>query len=308
MPHISILTPTYNRATLLPGVFRSLQRQTCKDFEWIVVDDGSTDNTAAVVSGLHPDTFDIRYFHKENGGKHTAVNYGVREARGSLTLILDSDDVLPPTAVATILQMGAAAEERDHATKPIGGVCGYMAHRGGLIIGQPMISKVCDEFALRYHYGVHGDMCEVFLTKVLREFPFPEIEGEKFCPELLVWNRIAAKYALRVFPKVIYYRDYLDGGLTDNIVRVRMQSAVASCMTYAEQLSYDIPFLAKVRAAMNYWRFRLCVRKGKEVPGLSAAWLWAAPLGWIMHLRDIFKLKTGDESAAGHNVIANRWG
>ena len=84
MAELTVLTPTYNRAALLPRLFESLCRQTCKDFEWIVVDDGSTDETEAVVRSVGREAaFPVRYLRKENGGKHTAVNLGVREAEGS---------------------------------------------------------------------------------------------------------------------------------------------------------------------------------------------------------------------------------
>lgn len=286
---VTILTPTHNRASLLPRLYESLCRQTCMDFEWLVVDDGSTDKTRMLVQGMAlKATFPIRYFYKDNGGKHTAVNYGVEEAKGELIFILDSDDELPPTAMVDICDAWSKAKrmESDNS-KLIGGVCGYMAHRKGIVIGKPMIETVCDEIMLRNHYKVMGDMCEVFRTEVLRQFPFPEIGGERFCPESLVWNRIAQHYQLYVFPKVVYLRDYLDNGLTANIVRIRMLSPIATMMTYGEMLGYGIPVREKVRAAINYWRFRCCARKGTEeaIP-VSWRWMWTRPLGWLMHLRD----------------------
>ena len=133
---------------------------------------------------------------------------------------------------------------------------------------------------------------------MLREIPFPDIEGEKFVPEALVWNRIACKYKLRVFHEVVYYRDYLDGGLTDKIVRIRMTSPIASMMTYAELNSYDIPFMSKVKAATNYWRFRCCLGPSQpppvweaSVPKLKWWWNWVMPIGKFMHILDVHKGK-----------------
>ena len=90
-------------------------------------------------------------------------------------------------------------------------------------------------------------MREVFRTSVLREFPYPEIAGEKFCPEDLTLFRIASKYKLRLIPKVIYLADYLPGGLTANIIRIRMQSPVASMMCYAELNQQEIPFIYRLK-------------------------------------------------------------
>lgn len=324
-PLITVLTPAYNRAKLLPRLYQSLCAQTCPDFEWIVVDDGSTDETFKMFSAgegfmpslkkcstdentwlghfnrfLSPDNGGstrgvgtrpspaLVYIRKENGGKHTAVNRGVQEARGELTLILDSDDELPPKAVETIKVAWRQCRGR---LKTLGGLCGYMAHRNGEVIGKPMISVCCDELSLRYYYHVAGDMCEVFRTEVLREFPFPEIKGERFCPEALVWNRIAQKYRLYIYPYIIYLRDYLDGGLTDNIVRIRMCSPCASMMTYADLTTYHVPLMVKVKAAINYWRFWYCRREDTIVPSIARRWWWLKPLGWGIHRRDKGKLK-----------------
>lgn len=130
-------------------------------------------------------------------------------------------------------------------------------------------------------------MLEVFKTSVLREFSFPEINGEKFCPEALVWNRIAVKYKLYCFNKVVYYRDYLEGGLTDKIIKIRMKSPVATCMTYAEMLDYDIPWLHKVKAAINYWRFWCCVQTvPPQVPRVKCCWQIFRLMGYLMHIKD----------------------
>lgn len=281
---ITIFTPTYNRAHLLPALYESLKQQTLKQFEWLVVDDGSRDNTAQVVADFQKDDcgFAIRYIAKPNGGKHTAINLGAREANGQLFLILDSDDSLPRDAVATIL------EEYDKVkdTPWIGGVCGLMAHHNGERIGSGLPHDVMDidEISLRHRWHVTGDLLEVFTTEVMREFPFPEIEGERFCPEQLVWFRIAQKYKLHCFNKVIYLRDYLEGGLTDHIVKIRMESPVASCMTYSEMLNYDIPLMQKVKAAINYWRFY----QHPRCHGVKVAWCWhlLRPLGLAMQMRD----------------------
>ena len=288
---ITVFTPAYNRAHLLTRLYESLCKQTYKDFEWVIVDDGSTDETKELSQTLaerEGTFFPLRYFYQENGGKHRAINHGVREAQGELFLILDSDDTLPPNALERI----AFYYQQIKDDSAFGGVCGYMAHHNGTVIGKGCDIPVLDtnSIELRYKYHVEGDMLEVFRTSVLKEIPFPETKGEKFVPEVLVWNRIACKYKLRVFHEVVYNRDYLDGGLTDKIVKIRMNSPVASMMTYAELNSYDIPFLSKVKAAINYWRFRFC-SDAAEKPRLAWWWNWTAPFGYFMHLNDLRQLR-----------------
>lgn len=283
---VTVFTPTYNRAAYLLKVFESLLQQTFKDFEWVIVDDGSIDDTSVIIDNLqltNDKFFPIRYFYQKNGGKHRAINRGVKEAKGELFLILDSDDVLPPNSLERIDFYYQQIKDDNS----FGGVCGYMAHHDGTVIGKGCDIDVLDtnSIDLRYKYHVEGDMLEVFRTSVLKEIPFPEISKEKFVPEALVWNRIARKYKLRVFHEVVYFRDYLEGGLTDKIVKIRMNSPIASMMTYAEMTEFNIPFFAKVKAAINYWRFRFC-SDAKEKPQIEWWWFWTAPLGWMMHLRD----------------------
>lgn len=285
---ITVFTPTYNRAHLLPRLFESLQRQTFQDFEWLIVDDGSTDGTENLPFFKEEhEGFPIRYIRQENGGKHRAINRGIKEAKGELFLILDSDDSLPEVSLERI----AFYYQQIKDNFSFGGVCGYMAHHDGTVIGHGNDALLLDvnTLELRYKYHVQGDMCEVFRTSVLKEFSFPEIDRERFCPEALVWNRIAQKYRLHVFHEVVYFRDYLDGGLSDKIVRIRMESPVASMMTYAEMLGYDIPLREKVKSAINYWRFRLC-SKAQDKPQIPWYWHWTRPLGWLMHWRDGKKL------------------
>ena len=289
---ITVFTPTYNRARLLPRLYESLCKQTYRDFEWLIVDDGSVDDTHDVVESFINGNdnengnynFPIRYFYQENGGKHRAINHGVREADGELFLILDSDDSIPEKSLELIAKFYTQIKGDDS----YGGVCGYMAHHDGTIIGRGNEEDILDtnSIDLRYRYNVKGDMCEVFKTSVLREIPFPEIDGERFCPESLVWNRIAKKYRLRVFHNVVYYRDYLDGGLTDKIVKIRMQSPIASMMCYQEMNELDIPFLQKMKAAINYWRFRFCSDSPSK-PVLKWYWNWVMPAGYLLHLKDI---------------------
>lgn len=292
MPFISILTPTYNRGKLLLPLYDSLKNLTFKDFEWLIVDDGSEDDTEQyalswIAHNFENAEFPIRYIKKSNGGKHTAINRGVREASGELILILDSDDTLPEDSLATIAQY----YEQCKGYKDCAGVCGLMAHHDGQLIGTGFPKDPMYESALQFRYAekgnVTGDLLEVYKTSVMREFPFPEIENEKFCPESLVWNRIANKYKLFCFNKVIYYRDYLEGGLTSKIVKIRMNSPIASTMTYAEMLDYNISLKWKIRSAINYWRFKYCIsNKALKAPDVKWYWRLFQIIGLLMHLKD----------------------
>lgn len=268
----------------------------------MVVDDGSTDETKNISQSLYQREetfFPIRYFYQENGGKHRAINQGVKEANGELFFIADSDDMLPPDALETV----ARVYEGVRGESSFAGICGLDGTLEGQVIGSGLPKGQIDDtsIAIRFRYGVTGDMKEVFRTDVLKEFPFPEINGERFCPEMLVWNRIASKYKLRFINQVVYLAEYQDDGITSKIVKARMQSPVSSMMTYQELIMFHkVPLKAKIRAAINYWRFRFCYKAssscrtgGASIPKLAWWWGLVAPLAYLLHLKDIRQFSTG---------------
>lgn len=287
-PFITILTPTYNRASLLPRLFDSLLRQTNKDFEWIVVDDGSTDDTRKVVANLKEKcggAFPMGYVYKANGGKHMAINIGAERARGELLFIADSDDLLTDDALETVANSWHDISD-DKSFAGIAGLDIAMGTREVIGSGLPQEHIDCNAIDIRYRHHVTGDMKEVFRTEVLREFPFPEFAGERFCPEQLVWFRMARRYRLRYINKPIYIADYQPDGITAGITRARMRNPSASMLTYAELTECPVPFLVKVKAAINFWRFWHCRTATSVVPRVALRWHWLRPLGWMMHVRD----------------------
>lgn len=281
---LTIFTPIYNRAYCISRLYESLCRQTCKDFEWLVVDDGSTDNIDELMERFIAERqIVIRYFTQPNGGKHRAINRGVKEAHGELFFIVDSDDYLTDNAVRFIVKEAAAIID----DKGFAGLSGIDQTVDGRILSQMPSDTPIDATSLdiRYKFHVVGDMAEVFKTDIFRQFPFPEIDGEKFCPEALVWRRIAAAgYKLRYFPMVTKIVEYLPDGLTSSIVKVRMKSPVAACIYYAELSSMAVSLSERVKAAINYWRFRFC--QSTAHTRIDWLWLWLLPIGLVLHLKD----------------------
>lgn len=212
---ITVFTPAYNRAYRLPVLYRSLLRQTDFRFEWIVVDDGSQDNTGELVDSWirEKPPFPVRYFRQENSGKHAAVNCGTANARSDWFFIVDSDDYLTEDAVARIHAWIATVDRED-----IAGVSGTKCHENRKLIGacgirpgQYLDAKNNE----RKKYRLQGDKAEVYRTQILRQYPFPVFPGETFLPEGAVWDAIAlAGYKIRWFPHPITVCAYLEDGLS----------------------------------------------------------------------------------------------
>lgn len=287
---ITVFTPVYNRAYCIEKLYDSLCHQTCKSFEWVVVDDGSTDNVADKINSfIAQNKINIRFVRQENGGKHTAINRGVDMAQGELFFIVDSDDHLSQNAIELITLMAAPIM----TDRKFAGVAGLRMHTDGTPISRGLSSQTLDATSLnlRYQHHIHGDLAEVIKTDVMRTFRFPVFENERFTPEALVWNRIAARgLKLRLFNKGIYIGEYLPDGLTAGIVKARMNSPLATTMCYSELTSMSIPLIQKIKAAINYWRFWLCSSASAK-PKISPLWIWALPLGAAMHLRDLKNTK-----------------
>ncbi len=213
---ITVFTPTYNRGYIIKELFDSLKNQTFKDFEWIVTDDGSTDNTQEVFSEIQSQEsfFPIKYFRTENGGKHRAINYGLKHASGRLFFIVDSDDTLPENALETVIRYEKSIpESQKHSFAGVSGLRGTDINK---YIGSTFDGDFIDITYLETSFhGIYGDKAEVYYTNVIKKYPFPEFEGEKFITESVVWNEIgAAGLKIRYFNEIIYYCDYLDDGLT----------------------------------------------------------------------------------------------
>ena len=238
MPTITVFTPTYNRAYIIEKLYRSLQHQTISDFEWLVIDDGSTDDTKGLFENWmkEDNNFSIRYYEVENGGKHRAINKATDLAQGKLFFIVDSDDHLTEDALETILRW---AEGIPKGQK----FCGVSGNRGKNscdIIGTTFEGEYVDATSLeRNKFKITGDKAEVFYTEILRQYKFDEIEGENFITEATVWDRMAYDgYRIRWFNKVTYICDYLEDGLTNNIKDVFSKNPIGTARYIKQQIKF----------------------------------------------------------------------
>lgn len=249
---ITVLTPTFNRGGGLQSLWDSLQKQTVKDFEWLVVDDGSTDGTKNLITQLQEKSdFPIRYIYKNNGGKHTALNVGIQTICSELIFIVDSDDCVTDDAVASILKIHKKYRSQNN-------ICGYAFLRAfpdGKVNGKKfdVDEKIGSYIDVRVNGDDTGaDKAEVFKTHCLKEFPFPEYPNEKFLGEDLVWVRMARKYEMVHINKAIYVGNYLEDGLTNNRRKHNIASPIG-CMHRAEEfMESDLKTRYRIKGGLQY--------------------------------------------------------
>jgi glycosyltransferase involved in cell wall biosynthesis len=238
----TVHTPTYNRAATLPRVYRSLQAQSFRDFEWLVVDDGSTDDSSSLVHSWQTEApFPIRYFWQEHQHKKEAVNHGVAEAHGKLFLTLDSDDEILPATLATLQRvwLGIPEPDRDRYS----GVTGLSKYPDGVIVGKPYPRSPLDSDSLEtaHRWKIRGDKFGFQRTDILRQFPFPKnINGR--VPDSVVWFAFArAGYVTRYVNEVLRIYHQTEGSITHaggSLVAIR--HAEGSAFAASEELSTDL--------------------------------------------------------------------
>jgi len=209
-PLFTVFTATFNRASVLHRVYEGLQSQTLQDFEWLIVDDGSTDDTAEKVSAwAKVAPFEIRYVRQQHAGKHVAYNRALQEAQGSLFTVLDSDDGLLPLALEKMKWHWNSIPEADR--HGYWAVAGLACDENGKDIGErfpasPFDANFRDVY---YVHHIYGEKFFVSPTDILRRYPFPAIQGTQFIPEAVVWFEIAKSYKHRSVNETcrIYYSD-----------------------------------------------------------------------------------------------------
>lgn len=249
---ITVLTPTYNRKWTLERLYLSLSNQSLKDFEWVVVDDGSTDDTASLIMQYkRAASFDVRYYYQENAGKHIALNTGCAHSKGDYIFIVDSDDALDVKAIEIII--------REIAENP--GYVGYCFRKKtfcGQFLGVQIVSDKLEMSPTAASHVFKSDLAYVFSKESMVANPFPKIDGEKFVPELFIWNRIADEGGILFFPdEWIYLCEYLPDGYSMNFSSNIMKNPKGFALYYWDQFRREFSPVNKSKALIRYLQCRI---------------------------------------------------
>ncbi len=249
-PMLTILTPAYDRRQTLSRLYHSLLAQERRNFEWLVVDDGSSDGTTEWVRARAPEAdFPVRAVRQQNGGKHVAVNTGVQAAEGDWVFIVDSDDWLTPDALGRIEDVLPQARPAD-GMEPLAGVCFRKAGPDGRLRGRPYAGQI-PLVGTPSQVGrlVRGDLAYVFRRAIMADLPFPVIPGEKFVPELYIWNRIADRGPIHFYlDRAIYRCEYLADGYTRNFQAQLKRNPGGFLLFYATQIGREPHWTGALKA------------------------------------------------------------
>jgi glycosyltransferase involved in cell wall biosynthesis len=284
-PMLTIFTPTYNRAYTLHLCYDSLKKQTCKDFIWLIIDDGSTDNTKELVEGwMSENEVPIRYHYQENKGMHGAHNTAYELIETELNVCIDSDDYMPNDAVEKITSFW-----RKNGSNKYAGLVGLDASPSGKVIGTRMPdnlkqSTLSDLYA---KHKVKGDKKLVYRSELTRKTPpYPMFKGEKYCPLSYKYILIDQEYPLLVMNEILCHVEYLADGSSMNIIMQYKKNPRSFSFFRKVAMEHAPSFKERFRESVHYVSSNLIIRNSKflfESPRFFTT-LLAIPIGFLLYL------------------------
>jgi len=295
MTLLTVFTPAYNRADLLPRCFESMKRQTCKSFIWMIIDDGSTDGTPELVRDWmrEPLDFQICYYRKENGGLHTAYNEAIAHIETKLCVCIDSDDFMPDNAVERILRFW-----QEHGSDRVAGIVGLDYDLNGQVIGDPLpvqpTVNLIDLLVGRYHLR-NGDRTNVVRTELYKKYaPMKVFPGEKnFNPHYL-HLQISREYDFLVMNENLRFVEYQPGGMSNSMWKQYRSSPNSFAETRKLYLSFpNTGIRFRFRNCIHYISSCIIAQKKhflRDVPCKFLA-ICAIPFGLLLTAAVYYKTK-----------------
>lgn len=289
-PTLTVFTPTYNRAYTLWKGYEGLKRQTCKDFKWIIVDDGSTDNTRELVSGwIKENLVPIEYYYKKNGGMHSAHNEAYRHIDSELAVCIDSDDYMTDNGVELIITRWRKEGKDNHA-----GMIGLDIYENGSVIGTSFPENLheCKTYDLARKHGVYYDKKYVYRSDVIKQYlPYPEFEGERFGTVNFLYQKIDHDYDMLCSNDVYCVVEYMPDGLTINIYEQHKKSPRTRAYESDVLIAYVPYWQEKLKRAAQYVSSAIFAKDLKLLfQTKNKAWVFSAiPIGIIYNVYLRFK-------------------
>ena len=284
MIFLTIFTPSYNRAHTLPRTYSSLCRQNCKDFVWLIIDDGSTDNTAELVQKWQrlDNGFEIRYIYKENGGMHTAHNVAYENITTELNACIDSDDCLADGAIEKIINRWQEVRDRGYA-----GLIGLDADMEGNLIGKRFTDRMTETTLTGYYAaGGAGDKKLVYRTDIIRKYPpYPVFEGEKYVALAYKYRLIDQDYKLAVINDILCNVEYQPDGSSCNMWKQYADNPQGFAFWRTVQAEYPTSTIELIKNCIHYCASKqLAKQKKRDVVKFpnKALELLCTPFGMLL--------------------------
>lgn len=282
---ITIFTPTYNRAESLETCFESLLKQTCKEFNWLIVDDGSIDKTEQEVERwISRADFKIDYIKTNNRGKHSAHNIAVKNCQTDYIATLDSDDCLKEYAVSVLLKE-ISKIDRDESTAGIIGTWVNVKEKDKSKNIKESISYTTGAELYQKH-GFTGETFRLYKINILKKYKYPIFEGEKFMSENVLYDQIDKRYKLRVVHYSLSYGAYHDDGLSKSINMFRSRSPRGYALSLASSAFHSVSFSARLKYTILYimWCNYHNLQNDYKAFGYKLHYLSMYPLALLMKL------------------------
>lgn len=251
MAILTVFTPTYNRAHLLPRLYESLKKQTCKDFFWLIIDDGSTDDTPRLIKAWQAEGLvEIEYIFQENQGMSGAHNTAYKNIKTLFNTCIDSDDMMVENAVELIIQNCEGLEDKSH----VAGIIGLDADFSGTVLGDPMPDHLeCTTLnELHRKYKVTGDKKLVYKTEVMQEIEeYPVYPGEKLVPLSHKYLLADQKYVLKPINEILCLVEYQEDGSTRNMLKQYRRHPRGFAYARITRIDLEKEFKDKFRNAVH---------------------------------------------------------
>lgn len=292
MKTITVFTPTFNRAHLLPRLYDSLCKQTSNDFLWLIIDDGSSDGTQELVKQWQAENnVQIEYHFKENGGMHTGHNVAYTHIKTELNVCIDSDDYMPEDAVDKMVQLWNSLEDKHNYS----GFVGLDVTKDGAIIGSKMPEDIERGSYLDLYKRVTGDKKFVLVTEEVKKYPlYPEYENEKLVPLGILYIMMGAKKDFAFTNDVYCVVEYQEDGSTHSIFKQYRESPLGFAYARKVILKYDRKFTSQFKTYMHLISSAIFAKDlslaFKDVNRIKS--LLALPFGLLFHVYILMKIKS----------------
>ncbi|WP_214830353.1 glycosyltransferase family A protein [Exiguobacterium sp. s56] len=290
---LTIFTPTFNRKHTLHKLYESLLNQTNLDFEWFIVDDGSSDNTQELIkSWIKKNKINIKFHRQDNSGKHVAHNYGVINCETEIFVCVDSDDQVTKDFVSTIYTIWPRVNQQ----ASLAGIIALKGNVNNMRIGtsMPTSLKSCSISELYSKQKFKGDATLIFKTLCLKKYLFPVIDGEKFMTEGVVYDQLSKDYEMLLLNKIIYICEYLEDGLSANIDLVHKKNPKGYIFYLSQRIDLSVNLWNKILFSAWYlvgiWR--IGYKPSPEERKHGAHITLAYPLAILLLIRQNYKRKS----------------